>query len=201
MASDIKKLLKVKAQKRAKKPEFLQRSFKKSKLVRVRGRWKRPRGMHNKLRRRRRGIGPWVNTGYKMPRLVRGALQNGLMPVVVATLAALKNLDPKKEAAILQASVGKKKKLTIVKEAFKLNVPLVNIKDPAAYIKKIEEERDAKKTAQKEVRKQEEKKQEKKEEKKQEEAKEKEEAAKALDLEEKKEQEKKELDKILTKKE
>ncbi len=195
MASEIKKLLEVKAQKRIKKPQFLQRSFKKSKLVRVRGRWKHPRGMHNKLRRRRRGIGPWVNTGYKMPRLVRGALQNGLMPVVVATLATLKNLDPKKEAAVLQASVGKKKKLTLVKEALKLNVLLVNIKEPAAYIKKIEEERDAKKQAQKEVQKKEEKKQEKKNKE------EKEETTKAIDQEEKKEQEKKELDKILTKKE
>lgn len=193
MANEMKKLLDVKAQKRAKKPEFLQRSFKKSKLVRVRGKWKHPRGLHNKLRRKRKGIGPRVQTGYKMPEMVRGLLGNGLKPVVIATVAAVKNLDPKKEAAVLQATVGKKKRLAIVKEAMKHNVPLVNIKDPEAYIKKIEEERKARKITQKGKQKQE-KKQEKEEE-------EKEEQQKASNQEEKKEQEKKELDKILTKKE
>ncbi len=196
MSSEMKKLLDVKAQKRAKKPQFLQRSFKKSKLVRVPGRWKHPRGLHNKLRRRRRGIGPWINTGYKMPLQVRGLLRNGLKPVVIATVAAVKNIDPKKETAIIQASVGKKKRLAIVKEAIKQNVSLVNIKDPEAYIKNIEEERAARKKVQKE-----EQKKEKKEEKKHKEVKEKEEPQKAPDQEEKKEQEKKELDKILTKKE
>lgn len=195
MANEMKKLLDVKAQKRAKKPAFLQRSFKKSKLVRVRGKWKHPRGLHNKLRRKRKGIGPWVKTGYKMPEMVRGLLGNGLKPVVIATVAAVKNLDPKKEAAVLQATVGKKKRLAIVKEAMKHNVPLVNIKDPEAYITKIEEERKARKIEQKEKQKQE-KKQEKKEE-----AKEKEESQKVSNQEEKKEIEKKELDKILTKKE
>ncbi len=214
MTKDIKKALLIKVQKSAKKPCFVQRNTKKKKLARVHAVWKRPRGLHNKLRRRRRGIGAWVQTGYKMPIAVRGLDKQGLLPIVVATLEELKDLDAQSHVVIIGASVGKKKKVTILKESIVMKLSVANVKDPQAYIQRIEEEFVKKKAEKKDVAKQKEETKKAVQKKVADKAKneeEKEEEKTIEDLaeenkEKKKEfdktlEKKKELDKILTKKE
>jgi len=166
----IEKALKIKAEKAAKKPTFKQRNHKK--FLRVSSSWRKPRGLHNKLRRKRKGIGCWVMTGYKMPKEVRGMRKDGLMPIIVANLDEMKGLDHKKHAVIIKASTGKKNKILLLKEAISKKIIVANIKDPAAYIKKVEEKISDKRKTKKEKEK---KKEEKKEEKKKKEDKKKEE--------------------------
>ena len=87
--ADIKKLLAIKKMKKVQKPAFLRRNFKKNKRARVTGEWRAPKGLHNKLRRRRRGIGQWVMPGYRMPVAVRGMTREGLLPIVVENIEPL----------------------------------------------------------------------------------------------------------------
>ncbi|MBI5003285.1 hypothetical protein HZC31_07925 [Candidatus Woesearchaeota archaeon] len=194
--ADIKKLLAIKKMKKVQKPAFLRRNFKKNKRARVTGEWRAPKGLHNKLRRRRRGIGQWVMPGYRMPVAVRGMTREGLLPTVVENLEQMKALDAAKQIAIIKASAGKKSRIEMVKEAVKKKAHIQNIKDAAAYLKQIEEEMTQRKKAKKEHKKVETKPAEKKTEKKEEKAEKKEEAVK-----EQKEQEKKEQEKVLTKRE
>lgn len=193
--ADIKKLLAIKKMKKVQKPAFLRRNFKKNKRARVTGEWRAPRGLHNKLRRRRRGIGQWVMPGYRMPLAVRGMTREGLLPVVVENLEQMKTLDATKQIAIIKASAGKKSRIEMIKEAGKKKIQIQNIKDPAAYLKQIEEKMAQRKKVKKEQKKVEVKPAEKKTEKKEEKAEKKEEAK------EQKEQEKKEQEKVLTKRE
>lgn len=193
-----KRLLDIKKQKRAKKPSFLRRNFMKNKRTRVSGNWRAPIGLHNKLRRRRRGIGQWVMPGYRMPVAVRGMTTEGLLPTVVENPEQVKTLDAAKHLIVLQASMGKKKRLLVVAEAEKKKIKIVGVKDPAAYVKGIDDEMAQRKKAKKEYKKapvKENKQEEKKE------AKAEKDEEKAETLEDATKQEQKEKNKILTKRE
>lgn len=191
-----KKLLAIKKEKRAKKPSFLRRNFMKNKRTRVSGNWRAPIGLHNKLRRRRRGVGQWVMPGYRMPVAVRGMNVEGLLPTLVENTAQVQTLDASKHIIVLQASMGKKKRHLVVLEAEKKKIKIVGIKDPAAYLKNIDDEMMQRKKAKKEN-----KKVQVKEQKKEETKTEKTEEKKSDSLEDVTKQEQKEKNKILTKRE
>lgn len=190
--TSTKHLLTIKKILKTKQPAFLRRNFKKNKRSRVGGNWRAPRGLHNKLRRRRRGIGQWVMPGYKMPKAVRGLTTEGLVPVLVENLQQLKHITAEKHAIILKSSMGIKKRREIVKEAVLKKIKILNLKDPVAWMKKIETALDEKNKAKKQ----------KKEEKKETKAEKNEEKEKKeLSPEDQKKEEKKEMEKVLTKKE
>ncbi len=191
-----KKLLDIKKEKRAKKPAFLRRNFMKNKRSRVSGNWRAPIGLHNKLRRRRRGIGQWVMPGYRMPVAVRGMTTEGLLPTIVENPKQVEALDAAKHIIVLQASMGKKKRHLVVAVAEKKKIKIMGVKDPAAYLKGIDDEMAQRKKAKKEN-----KKVPAKEEKKHEAKTEKTEEKKAESLEDATKQEQKEKNKILTKRE
>jgi large subunit ribosomal protein L32e len=146
----MKKLLEIKKIKKAQKPRFLRRNFMKNKRSRVNDAWRAPRGLHNKLRRRRRGVGQWVMPGYKMPCAVRGLTVQGLEPVVVENVAQVSALDASKHSAILKGSAGKKNRIAMVTEALKKKISILNMKNPEAFLKQCEEQKKQKKTEKKE---------------------------------------------------
>lgn len=185
-------LLRLKKAKKAQKPAFLRRNFMKNKRTRVGESWRAPKGLHNKLRRRRRGIGQWVMPGYRMPRAVRGLTVTGLKPTLVENLQHVEQLDPSAALLVIKKGVGTKNRIAILHYAQQKKIMVQNIKDPAAHIAALEKERAEKKKAKK-VTVSEKKEPSKKEEKKQ--------TPETKDTEEQKEEEKKEMQKVLTKKE
>lgn len=184
----------IKKRMKAIKPKFSrQDSHKKKKLG---DKWRRPKGLHSKMRLRKKGYKRSVKTGYGTPKSIKGTIKN-LERVFVNNVNDLKNIDEKKQGIIISSTVGMKNRVEIIKEAEKLKINILNIKSPKDYIKKAEEKVEEKKKD-KEVKKleKEAKKKEVKKEKKLEK-----EVEKELTEEEQKEQEKKEKDKVLTKKE
>jgi len=201
--NSIRRLLKKR------KPKFLRQDG--HKKLKLGNKWRRPRGIDNKLRLGLRGYRRMISPGFKSPRLVRGTSRDGLRMVTVHTAAEVAVLKPG-ETAVIGSTVGKRSRLDIAKIAVEKNIQILNMKDPAGFIKSIEDAIDKKKKA-KAAKKAAEK---KKEEKKKAEAKKKEEEKKAAEkkaaepasiedkiedeAEEKKKQKKKKKDKILTKK-
>ncbi len=184
----------IKKRIKARKPKFSrQDSHKKKKLG---NKWKRPKGLHSKMRLQKKGYKRSVKTGYGTPTKIRGLYKN-LERIFVSNVDDLKNIDEKKQGVIISSTVGIKKRIEIMKEAEKLKIKNLNIKSPKDYIKKIEEKIEEKKKD-KETKKKE--KEEKKKEAKKEKKLEKE-VEKELSEEEQKELAKKEKDKVLTKKE
>lgn len=88
--------------------------------------WRKPRGRQNKVRLQKRGYKRGPSVGYGNPADARGLVQ-GLIPVIVAHEATLERLDPKREGAIIQKSVGAKKREALLKQARERNITILNL--------------------------------------------------------------------------
>lgn len=144
---DIKKLLEHRKKMKKKKPEFVRQEYNKRKKLPKN--WRRPRGIHSKLRLRRRGKPARVAIGYKTPNQVRHLTKDGLKKVIIFNLKDLKNLK-KEEIAIISRTVGNRKKLEILKEAQKSNLKIHNVPKIKEAIDNIENKQKQRKELRKE---------------------------------------------------
>ncbi|HLC31252.1 MAG TPA: eL32 family ribosomal protein [Candidatus Nanoarchaeia archaeon] len=85
--------------------------------------WRRARGIHSKIRRKRKGYPLMPEVGFKTKRSESGKL-NGKMPILIHNLAELK-LISKEQIAII-ARIGAKKKMDLLKYAKEHNISLAN---------------------------------------------------------------------------
>ncbi|MBI2548918.1 50S ribosomal protein L32e [Candidatus Woesearchaeota archaeon] len=190
-------LLTLRKQLKAKKPTFLRQDCHQRKKVNVG--WRKPQGMHSKLRLKLKGHIKNVTPGYGSPRLVKGLHPSGLAQKTVVTLDDITSLNPETDGMIIAASVGKRKKVVLVKEAMQRGITILNLRDPQAFLTDIEQIQQKKREAKVVSQKEKETKQKEQERlAKEKEKKSIEEAVKTDD--EKKEAMKKEMDKVLTKK-
>ena len=188
----ISGLLEIRRRKKAKKPDFIKQDAHKKKRVSVK--WRKPRGMDSKMRQHFRGYRTSISKGWKSPAEVRGLHPSGLMPVRISAPSQLDSMDPKKDGVMLGSTVGKKKRMDIIRKAKEKGLRILNIKDAEAYVKSVQDDlqrRKGKKAKAKETQKPAEKKKEAKEDKL---------AEKLMTEEDKKEAEKKEMEKVITKK-
>lgn len=188
MAS-IKDLLELRSQIKDRKPNFIrQDSHKQKKLGR---KWRRPKGLHSKVRLKLKSRAKKVSKGYRSPKKVRHLHKSGLQRCIIRTMRDMEGLDAKKNCLIISSSLGDKKKIAILKKAKDSGFNILNVNNPDDYIKKVEDK----------IRLRKERKKEKDKVKKEVKTKKKDEKlADKVNEEEKKEIEKKEKDKILTKK-
>lgn len=184
--------LKLRKAMKARKPNFLRQDA--HKVKRLPQKWRRPKGLHSKMRHKFKGYRALVSKGYKSPASVRGLSAKGLEMVTVANKAQLQTLNPKKQAVILASSVGMRKRLELVELANSMGIAVMNIPNQKDYRKVVEEtlkQRKAEKKAAVVQAKPEDKKQVAKETK----------PTQDIDVKGQKDTEKKELDKVLTKQE
>lgn len=142
----IKKSLAQREQIKKRKPAFRREDWHKIKAVLNSG-WRKPRGKHSKMRHGFQGHQSLVNPGYGSPSDVRGLHSSGYLPIRVCNPEDLSVLDKSVHAAVIAATVGTKKKVEMVKKAVALGLKIIGIKNPADYIKKIEENMASKKAA------------------------------------------------------
>ena len=198
-------LIELRKKMKKKKPDFIrQDSHKKPEIC---PNWRKPRGMHSKIRLKKKGYRRMPNPGYRSPAEVRGFDRSGLVPVLLKNLGQLEGIDKDKQGIIISSSLGNKKRLEAMKLAKEKGIKILNIKDPEKYAKEAEESMKKKKelkkqkTEKKEKKKKEAKEKPKEEKKEPEKAEEKSGVEGVLADEEKKAKEKKEKDKALIKKE
>ena len=121
------RLLKIRARQKAKKPQFNRHDAHKKK--RLGKSWRRPRGLHNKLRQHVVAKGKIVGPGFGSPKTVRGYHPSGFREVLVFNI---KDLD-KAEGCVVRiaATVGLKKRKEIMVKASEMDVTVLNIKESA----------------------------------------------------------------------
>jgi len=170
----------------SKKPRFRRREYhRKSKLE---TKWRKPKGLHNKLRLKGKSYGIRPSTGYKTPTKERGLDKKGQELILITNIEQLTSIK-KNQAIIIASKTGMKTTKKILEEAKKKGL-IIKGRKPEEAIKKIEEKLKARKTERKKIlgrrvqKKEEKKKETKKEEK---------------TTEEEKKEEKDEKDKLLTK--
>jgi large subunit ribosomal protein L32e len=121
-------LLTVKRQLRRTRPVFTRhRPDRKASLA---DNWRKPRGLHNKLKDRKRGCGPWIADGYRTPEAVRGFHISGLAIAHVANRKELDAVDATTHGVVI-ARVGAKRQLELLAVAKEKGVRVLNHKADA----------------------------------------------------------------------
>jgi large subunit ribosomal protein L32e len=173
----MKKLLELRKAIKANKPNFVRQDSNKEKH-KNKNKWRKPRGLHNKLRLKKKGHIKTPSVGYKSPILVKGLHSSGLSFYKVNNFKDLEGLDKEKQIPVISSKLGLKKKIQILEKCLSENIKVLNIKDIKTYLEKtkknlVKEKEEARKKQEVKKKKQEKiiKNKEKKKEKKQEEIK------------------------------
>jgi large subunit ribosomal protein L32e len=104
--------------------------------------WRKPKGKDNKMRLQKSGMPALVKVGYRGPRGARGLHPSGYRDIIIHNTAELVRLDPKKDAARIGHTVGKKKRIEIINKAVELHIKVLN---PGNLISKMQKEKENKK--------------------------------------------------------
>jgi len=123
----------------SKRPRFIrQESWRYDRLAEN---WRKPKGKDKKMRQQKAGVPALVRIGYRGPRIARGLHPSGYTDNLVHNVSELARLDPKKDAARLAHTVGKKKRIGMIAKASELGIKLLNAGKLAP--KKAEEKEEA----------------------------------------------------------
>ena len=120
------------AKKKRNTPRFVrQESWR---LVRVKERWRRPRGKNSKMRLSMRGWPSTVKIGYKRNRKGRGLHPSGLEEIIVRRPADLEKINAKTQIVKISHTVGERKRIAIMERAQALELTVANpgLKKPEA---------------------------------------------------------------------
>ncbi len=135
-------LLSTRNKRKSKKPEFERTDV--NIFKQFKGKWRKPKGIHNKLRRGFRGHKQIPSIGFSSPNAVKGLTRSGFIPVNVANVNDLQNIKTDC-VAIINHSVGMKKRVQILTKAKELKIKVLGVKDIDAFLTKISESRNVKK--------------------------------------------------------
>ncbi len=96
-------------------------------IKRLKDSWRSPRrSLDNKIRLQRKGFPPMVKVGYRGPKEVRGLHPTGFEEVIVHNVEELERLNPERQAARIASTVGRRKRVEIIKRAEELGIRVLN---------------------------------------------------------------------------
>ena len=122
-----------------KRPEFIrQESWRYDRLAEN---WRKPKGKDNKMRKQKSGMPAIVKIGYGGPKVSRGLHPSGYTDNIVHNVVEVTKLDPKKDAARIAHTVGKRKRIEIIAKASQIGIKVLNAGKLAPKKKEEEEER------------------------------------------------------------
>ncbi len=88
--------------------------------------WRKPKGKDNKMRKQKSGMPAIVKVGYRGPKAARGLHPSGYTDNVIHNVAELERLEPKKDAARIGHTVGKRKRIEIIARTAQLGIKVLN---------------------------------------------------------------------------
>ncbi len=125
-------LLELRKQRKARKPLFKREDGHKIMAIKGTG-WRRPSGLHSKMRHSYRGQPSLIEPGWGSPVAIRGTHASGLIPIVVGNESALSSLLPKKHGVVLYSRLGMKNRLLLLDSCAKKGLRVLNIANPENY--------------------------------------------------------------------
>lgn len=122
----IMRALKLRKRIKAKKPGFKRQEWFKCPKLGIK--WRRPKGKDSKLKRGIKARGSRPSPGYSSPAGARGLDSSGHKPVRVFNTEDLNKIDPNKQIAVMGKTVGRKKRIEIIKRAEEKGIKISNFK-------------------------------------------------------------------------
>lgn len=101
--------------------------------------WRKPKGKDNKMRKQKSGMPALVKVGYRSPKAARGLHPSGYRDNLIHNASELVRLDPRRDAARIAHTVGKKKRIEIINKAIELGIKVLN---PGNLMSKIQKEKE-----------------------------------------------------------
>ncbi len=109
---------------KSRKPSFTrQEGFR---YKRLGNKWRKPKGLHSKMRKSLKYRPPMVKVGYRGPKATRGFHPSGFREIMVHNLKDMDKINPKLEAARIAHSVGMKKRIEIEEKADEKKIRILN---------------------------------------------------------------------------
>ena len=97
--------------------------------------WRKPKGLHSKMRNSRKGHNLLPKLGYASPKKVKGLTRDGLKLHVVRNLNELNSV--RDGCVAVGSGVGLRKRVVLLEEIVKKNLKMFNIKDASKYLEEI----------------------------------------------------------------
>jgi len=111
ISNDVKKAMKLRKAKKQKQPKFIRQEGHRYKKLGMK--WRKPRGMHSKMRIGKIYRQNIVSIGYRGPKKARYLHPSGFKEVLVHNLKEVEAVDPVTEAIRIAHGVGTKKREAI----------------------------------------------------------------------------------------
>jgi large subunit ribosomal protein L32e len=122
--TEKKRLLRVRKIRSQNRPKFY--AFESWRFIKIKERWRRPRGIDNKMRTNEKGWPKVANIGWGGPKKVRGLHPSGKIEILIYQVTDLNDINPETHVARIGGKVGGKKRVSIIEEARKRGVLIVN---------------------------------------------------------------------------
>ena len=122
--ANLKKLLDIREKIKSRKPKYLRQDA--HRVKKLEKKWRRPRGMHSKMRKRLKSYRRNPEIGYGSPKEVKYLNREGLMPVLVKSKKDIENAN-ENNILIISRTIGLKKKLEILKQVKSSGLKVENI--------------------------------------------------------------------------
>ncbi len=118
--------LKLREKIKRKKPKFKRQEWFRQKMLGKK--WRKPVGKQSKLRRHRKDRGKMPHPGYGSPKSVKFLNKAGFREIRIFNINDLEKINPSEEMALIGGTVGRKKRLEIMKKAGEKGIKIANIK-------------------------------------------------------------------------
>ncbi|NHJ02230.1 MAG: 50S ribosomal protein L32e [Candidatus Heimdallarchaeota archaeon] len=118
------RLKKIRSNLKTKRPKF--RRIESWRYIRVKERWRKPRGIDTKAKEKKAGWPISPKIGFRSPKRVRHQSSSGKEEIIVNSPTDLTLMDSKNQVARIAATVGRKKREQIIMEAELLNINVLN---------------------------------------------------------------------------
>ncbi len=124
LSAEMKKKLKLRQKIKKNTPEFKRQEW--FRYQRLGTSWRRPRGLHSKMRKHKGYRVNVVSIGYGSPKETRNLHPSGFEEVMVYNPKDLDKIDPKSQAARVGHSVGTRKRIEIEEAAGEKGIRVLN---------------------------------------------------------------------------
>ncbi len=124
LPEDVQRALEIRRERKKKEPEFRRQEWFRYKKLGTK--WRKPKGLHSKMRLNKKYRPPLVRVGYRGPVKARGLHPSGFEEVLVYNPSQLDGVDPKRQAVRIAHTVGQKKREAIIERARELKIRVLN---------------------------------------------------------------------------